>query len=123
VFVLGGTSNMLGAAAEIDKLPEELRQPLRMCKCTGRASGFRSNAGRTSISVASAAGKSPAANINNIVKQSAAKGRPIIIHGMLLDVSYRDGIKEETAKAYGDNLVRWVDRRGANSATRICPSS
>jgi Carbohydrate esterase, sialic acid-specific acetylesterase len=28
---------------------------------------------------------------------------------MLLDVSYRDGIKEETAKAYGDNLVRWVE--------------
>ena len=28
---------------------------------------------------------------------------------MLLDVSFRDGIKEETAKAYGENLTRWIE--------------
>jgi hypothetical protein len=28
---------------------------------------------------------------------------------MLLDVSFRDGINEETAKAYAENLPRWVE--------------
>ena len=44
-----------------------------------------------------------------MVKQAREKGRPIVIAGMLLDVSFRDGIKEETAKAYGENLIRWIE--------------
>ena len=32
-----------------------------------------------------------------------------VIVGMLLDVSFRDGINEESARAYGENLTRWVE--------------
>jgi hypothetical protein len=132
VFVLAGTSNMLGAPAKIDKIPDDLRQPLKdvlvykqgewaPLEAGKNLVGNEATFGRAMtkhlgepigiiwISVASASGNSPAANINNIVKQSAAKGRPIVIAGMLLDVSFRDGIKEETAQAYGENLTRWIE--------------
>jgi hypothetical protein len=66
------------------------------------------------ISVASASGNSPAAGINNLMKQARAKGRPIVIAGMLLDVRFRDGIKEEPAKP------RAVERKNLpNSCNRI----
>ena len=57
-------------------------------------------------SVRYVASDSPGPAIQNIVKQSRDKGRPVEIAGMLLDVSYGDGNKEETAKAYGDGLIR-----------------
>ena len=132
VFVLAGTSNMLGAAAKIDKLPDDLRQPLKDVLVYQKGEWAPLEAGKNLvgneatfgqamtkhlgepigiiwISVASASGSSPGASINNIVKQAREKGRPIVIAGMLLDVSFRDGIKEETAKAYGENLTRWIE--------------
>lgn len=132
VFVLAGTSNMLGAVAKIDKLPEDFRQPLKDVLVYQKGEWTPLEAGKNLvgneatfgraisthlgepigivwISVASAGDKSPAAGINNIVKQAKGKGRPIVIAGMLLDVSFRDGIKEETAKAYGENLMRWIE--------------
>jgi hypothetical protein len=132
VFVLAGTSNMLGASAKIDKIPEDLRAPLKEVLVYQKGGWTPVEAGRNLvgneatfgramsthlgepvgiiwISVASTSGKSPGPSINAIVKQSGEKGRPIVIAGMLLDVSFRDGIKEDTAKAYGENLVRWVE--------------
>src|ERR1051325_3814926 len=110
VFVLAGTSNMLGAAAKIEKLPDDLRQPLKEVlvykngewtpleagkNLVGNEATFgRAIAKHLSepvgiiwISVASASNKSPGPGINNIVKQSRDKGRPIVIAGILLDVS------------------------------------
>jgi len=132
VFVLAGTSNMLGAPAKADKLPDDLRQPMKdvlvykngewtPLEAGKNLVGNEATFGRAMakhlgepigiiwISVASVSGKSPGPGINSIVKQSRDKGRPIVIAGMLVDVSYRDGIKEDTAKAYGENLVRWVE--------------
>lgn len=132
VFVLAGTSNMLGAPAKIDMLPDDMRQllkdvlvyqkgdwaPLEAGKnLVGNEATFGQamtrhlgeQVGIVWISVASASGASPAASIKNIVKQAREKGRPLVIAGMLLDVSFRDGIKEETARAYGENLNRWVE--------------
>src|SRR5262245_10686614 len=131
VFVLAGTSNMLGGAAKLDNLPEDLRQPLKdvlvykngewtpveggknlvgneatfglaMSKHLGEPVGIHW------ISVASSSGKSPGTGLANMVKQARDKGRPIVIAGMLLDVSYFDGSKEENAKAYAENLTRWI---------------
>lgn len=132
VFVLAGTSNMLGAPAKLDKLPEDLREPMKDVLVYQKGEWVPLEAGKTLvgneatfgramakhlgepvgilwISVASTSGKSPGSGISNMVKQSRVKGRPIVIAGMLLDVSYRDGINEDTAKAYGENLVRWVE--------------
>lgn len=132
VFVLAGTSNMLGAAAKIDKLPDDLRQPLKDVLVYQKGAWAPLEAGKNLvgneatfghavakhlgepigivwISAATASGASPGASINNIVKQAREKGRPIVIAGMLLDVSFRDGIKEESAKAYGQNLTRWIE--------------
>lgn len=132
VFVLAGTSNMLGAAAKIDKLPDDLHRPLKDVLVYQKGEwapveggknlvGNEATFGRAMtkhlgepigimwISVASASGKSPGASINSIVKQAREKDRPIVIAGMLLDVSFRDGIKEESAKAYGENLTRWIE--------------
>lgn len=141
VFVLVGTSNMLGAPAKIDKLPDDLRQPLKDVLVYQKGDWAPLEAGKNLvgneatfgqaltkhlgepigivwISVGSASSGSPGASINNIVKLAREKGRPIVITGMLLDVSFRDGIKEENAKAYGDNLARWVEstRRELGSA-------
>ena len=69
------------------------------------------------------ASNSPGPGIQNIVKQSREKGRSVEIAGMLLDVSYGDGGKEETAKAYGEGLVRWVETAGAIWEIRTCRSS
>jgi hypothetical protein len=60
-------------------------------------------------SVRYVASDSPGPAIQNIVKQSGEKGRPVEIAGVLLDVSYGDGNKEETAKVYGEGLIRWVE--------------
>ena len=132
VFVLAGTSNMLGAPAKLDKVPEDLRQRMKEVlvyqkgewipleaglnlvgneATFGRAMSrhFGEPVGILWISVASTSSKSPGPTINAVAKQSAAKGRPIVIAGMLVDVSFRDGIKEDTAKAYAENLVRWVE--------------
>ena len=132
VFVLAGTSNMLGRSAKPEDLPDDLQKPLTdvldyrggvwtpleagknlvgneatfgqaMTKHLGEPIGI------IWISAASSADKSPAAGINNIVKQSREKGRPIVIAGMLVDVSYRDG-NEDRAKAYQENMTRWVEQ-------------
>jgi hypothetical protein len=132
VFVLAGTSNMLGAPAKIDNVPEDLRQPLKDVLVYQKGEWLPVEAGKnlvgneatfgramtkhlgepvgiTWISVASASGKSPGAGINNLVKQARDKGRPIVIAGILMDVSYFDGSKEENAKAYGEDLTRWIE--------------
>jgi hypothetical protein len=142
VFVLAGTSNMLGAPAKLDKLPVELRRPfkdvlvqqkgewrpveggknlvgneatfgLAMAKHLGEPIGI------IWISAASSAGNPPGASLNNMVKQAQAKGRPIVIAGMLVDVSYRDGNDEAVAKSYGENLTRWIEttRRDIGNAS------
>jgi hypothetical protein len=141
VFVLAGTSNMLGPPAKIDKLPDDLRQPFKDVlvyqkgmwapleagkNLVGNEATFaqamtrhlREPIGILWLSAASASGNPPGAIINTIVKQLRAKGRPIVIAGMLLDVSFRDGGKEETAKAYAKNLTRWIEatRRDLGSA-------
>jgi hypothetical protein len=141
VFVLAGTSNMHGAPAKPENVPEDLRQPLKDVLVNQNGSWVPLEAGKTlvgneatfgkamarhlgepigivRISVASASDASPGARLNSMVKQARDKGRPIVIAGMLLDVSYRDGNKEETAKAYGENLVRWVEttRRDVGNA-------
>ena len=142
VFVLAGTSNMLGAAAKIDKLPDDLRRPLNDVLVYQNGDWAPLEAGKNLvgneaafgraltrhlgepigivwISVATASGPAPAARINNIVKQAQEKDRPIVIAGMLLDVSYRDGLRQETATAYGENLTHWVEstRREIGHAT------
>lgn len=132
VFVLAGTSNMLGAPAKIDKLPEELRQPVKEVLVQQKGEWLPIEGGKNLVgneatfgqamakhlgepigivwlSVASTSSKAPGASLSNMVKQARDKGRPIEIAGMLLDVSYFDGGKEETAKAYGENLARWVE--------------
>lgn len=131
VFVLAGTSNMLGAPAKVDKLPEELRQPVKEVLVQQKGEWLPIEGGKNLvgneatfgqamakhlgepigivwISVASLSGKSPGAGLTNMVKQ-AEKKRPIVIAGMLLDVSYFAGNNEEAAKAYGENLARWVE--------------
>lgn len=132
VFVLAGTSNMLGAPAKLDKLPDAFRQPLKDVLVHQKGGWVPLEAGKNLvgneatfgqamtrhlgepigiiwISVATVSGSPPGASINNIVKQAREKGRPIVIAGMLLDVSFRDGIQEESARAYGENLPRWVE--------------
>lgn len=134
VFVLAGTSNMLGANARLENLPDALRNPpiqpdvfvyqqgewvpleagknlvgneatfaRAMTKHLGEPIGI------AWISVRYVASPSIGPQINSIVKQSHEKGRPVEIGGMLLDVSFGDGIKEETAKVYQEGLVRWVE--------------
>jgi hypothetical protein len=132
VFVLAGTSNMLGSSAKLENLPKELQEPTKdvlswrqgewlplepgknlvgneatfgqaLAKHFGRPVGIHW------ISVRYVASPSPGPSLSNLVKQSRERGRPIEIVGMLLDVSYGDGLKEETAKAYGEGLVRWVE--------------
>src|SRR5690606_12706820 len=132
VFVLAGTSNMHGAAARVEALPEDLRGPIKEAlvnqggewvpveggkNVVGNEATFGKALARhlgepigvIRISVGSASERSPGARLSNTVKQAERKGRPIVIAGILLDVSYRDGVKEETANAYRDNLVRWVE--------------
>src|ERR1043166_7177240 len=110
VYVLAGTSNMLGAPAKIDKLPDDLRQPLKDVLVYQKGDwtpleGGKNLVGNEAtfgqamskhlgepigifwISAASSSGNPPSANIKNLVKQAQDKGRPIVIAGMLLDVS------------------------------------
>src|SRR5262245_33944270 len=131
VFVLAGTSNMLGRTAKASDLPDDLRKPLKDVLVYQAGDWVPLEAGKNLIgneatfgramakhlgepvgiiwvSAATVSGRSPAANINNIVKRSKEKGRPIVIAGMLMAVSDCDGNKEEAAKAYGENLVRYV---------------
>jgi hypothetical protein len=132
VFVLAGTSNMLGASAKIDDLPEDLRGPQKDVLAYQKGEWLPIEAGKNLvgneatfgnavakhlgqpigihwISVRYVASNSPGPGLNNLVKQARDKGRPIEIAGMLLDVSFGDGLKEETAKAYQEGLVRWVE--------------
>ncbi len=132
VFVLAGTSNMLGAPAKVENLPADLREPLAEVLTYRSGQWTPIEAGKNLVgneatfgramakhlgepvgiiwtSVRYVASDSPGPAIQNIVKQSREKGRPVEIAGMLLDVSYGDGNKEETAKAYGDGLTRWVE--------------
>lgn len=132
VFVLAGTSNMLGSPAKLDNLPQELREPLpdvlafqkgewaplepgknlvgneavfgkAMAKHLGRPVGI------LWTSVRYVASGSPGPVVTNMRKQSQDRGRSVEIAGMLLDVSFGDGQKEETAQAYSDGLTRWVE--------------
>jgi hypothetical protein len=132
VFVLAGTSNMLGAPAKVENLPEDLRQPIKDVLVYQKGDWVPLEAGKNLvgndatfgqamakhlgepvgiiwISVASLSAKTPGPNLNNIVKQSRDKGRPIVIAGMLLDASFFAGSREEEAKAYGESLSRWVE--------------
>ncbi len=132
VFVLAGTSNMLGSNAKLENLPEELREPQTDVLAYQKGEWAPLEAGKNLVgneavfgramakhlgrpigivwtSVRYVANNSPGPGINNLVKQSQEQGRPIEIVGMLLDVSYGDGLKEETAQAYGEGLVRWVE--------------
>lgn len=132
VFVLAGTSNMLGGPAKVENLPDDLRGPLAEVLTYRGGEWVPIEAGKNLVgneatfgramakhlghpvgivwtSVRYVASDSPGPAIQNIVKQSREKGRPVEIAGMLLDVSYGDGNKEETAKAYGEGLIRWVE--------------
>lgn len=131
VFVLAGTSNMLGAPAKIEDVPESLRQPLKDVLIKQKGAWAPVEAGKTLvgneatfgramakhlgapvgivwISVPSVSEASPGARLGSMVKQARAEGRPIVIAGMLLDASYRDGAKAEDAQAFSKNLIRWV---------------
>ncbi|MCI0656550.1 MAG: sialate O-acetylesterase [Acidobacteria bacterium] len=132
VFVLAGTSNMGGGNAKIDKLPDDLRRPRKdvLVRKKGEWSPLEAGTnlvgneatlaqamtkhlgqpiGIIWVQVSTVSGGSPGAFVNSIAKQSKDKGRPIVIAGMLLDVSYGDGTKEERAKAYQENLPRWIE--------------
>jgi len=132
IFVLAGTSNMLGANAKPEDLPEELRGPLANVLVNRGGAWVPLEAGKSLvgneavfgeamakhlkepvgivwISVRYAASNSPGPGLQNMVKQAREKGRPIEIVGMLLDVSFGDGLKEETAKAYGRDITRWIE--------------
>jgi hypothetical protein len=132
VFVLAGTSNMLGGPAKIENLPDDLHAPLTDVLVNRGGDWVPLEAGKNLVgneaafgramakhlgepvgivwtSVRYVASNSPGPGIANLVKQSTEKGRPIEIVGLLLDVSYGDGQKEETAQAYGEGLVRWVE--------------
>ena len=61
------------------------------------------------ITVGKASERSPGVRLNNIVKQARETARPIVIAGMLLDVSFRDGKDEGSATAYSKNLTDWVE--------------
>ncbi len=63
------------------------------------------------IQVITVSGNSPgAAYFKGIAKESEEMGRPIVVAGMLLDVIYGDASKEERAKAYHENLPRWIEK-------------
>ena len=132
VFVLAGTSNMHGRNARIDDLPEDLHQPHQDVLVYQKGEWVPLEAGKNlvgneatfgramtehlgesigiiRITVGKASERSPGANLHNIVKQAREKGRPIVIVGILLDVSFRDGKDEESAMAYQRNLTSWVE--------------
>lgn len=132
VFVLVGTSNMLGANAKPENLPEDLRGPIKDVLVAQKGEWIPLEAGKSLVGNEAAFGQvmakhlgqpigivwlsvryidSPSIgpNLNNVVKTWREKGRQIEIAGMLVDVSYGDGNKEETAKAYGERLVKWIE--------------
>lgn len=132
VFVLAGTSNMLGAPAKVESLTDDLREPSAEVLTYRSGEWVPIEAGKNLVgneatfgraltkylgepvgivwtSVRYVASNSPAPAIQNIVKQSGEKGRSVEIAGVILDVSYGDGNKEETAQAYGEGLTRWVE--------------
>jgi hypothetical protein len=132
VFVLAGTSNMHGSPARISDLPENIRQPLKEVLVyqdgnwvpvepgknvvgneatfgLAMASHLGEPIGIHRITVASAANRSPGVALSSFAKQAGDKGRPIVLAGMLLDVSFRDGNNEGNARAYAENLTHWVE--------------
>lgn len=132
VFVLAGTSNMLGSNAKIENVPEDLRGPIDEVLMVYKGKWAPLEAGKNMVGNEASFGKAMAKhlgqpvgivwipvryvdspsigpNINNTVKVWRDMGRPIEIAGMLLDVSFGDGLKEETAKAYGAGLVKWIE--------------
>lgn len=132
VFVLAGTSNMHGRNARIDDLPEDLRRPRQDILVHEKGEWVPLEPGRNlvgneatfgqaiskhlgepigilRITVGKASDRSPGARLRKLVPQSQEKGRPIVIAGMLLDVSFRDGKEEATAAAYRKNLTDWVN--------------
>jgi hypothetical protein len=131
VFVLAGTSNMLGTPARIENVPADLRQPLKDVLIKQKGEWVPVEAGKTLVgneavfgramakhlgepvgivwlSVPSVSEASPGARLGSMVKQARDEGRPILITGMLLDASFRDGAKVEDARAFSENLTRWV---------------
>jgi hypothetical protein len=132
VFVLAGTSNMIGGNAPVDKLPEDLREPLKDVLVFRNGDWSPLEAGKNLTGNEATFGQAMAkhlgepvgiiwmavryvadaplgAGVNNIVKHSREKGRSIQIAGLLLDVSFGDGLKEETAKVYGEKLTVWLE--------------
>src|SRR5262249_49872292 len=126
------TSNMLGAPAKIENLPEELREPLKDVLAVQQGEWKPIEAGKNLvgneaafglamakhlgepvgiawISAASSADKPNTAGFANMVKYWQEKKRPVVIAGMLVDVSYRDGNKEESAEAYRENMIKWIE--------------
>ena len=132
VFVLGGTSNMRGRVAAVDNLPDDRREPLKNVLVYSDGDWVPLEAGKNLVgneaafgramakhldepigiywvTVASAGDRSPAARINSVVERARDSGRPIVVAGILLDVSFRDGLQEEKAAAYKENLIRWIE--------------
>jgi hypothetical protein len=143
VFVLVGTSNMHGRAASVDKLPEDLREPRKellgkqgsewvplepgknifgnettfgqaMTRHFGQPIGIIKIGGVGTVSSGSGG-----AFAKGLLADAEKNGRPIVIAGMLLDVSFGDGNSQERAKAYEENLARWIEttRRDIGNAT------
>lgn len=131
VFVLAGTSNMHSRNARGDDLPADLRPvrkdvlvyqnnvwaPLEAGKnLVGNEATFGQAMtkhlgepiGIIRMNVGHASDRSLGKKLNQIVKQAAEKGRPIVIARILLDVSFRDGIEEQDALDYKSNLIKWV---------------
>ena len=131
-FVLAGTSNMHGGNARMNDLSDDLRPPQKEVLIYEKSDWMPLEAGKNlvgneatfgqamtrhlgepigiiRITVAHASGRPPGNKLNQIVKQAREKGRPIVIAGMLLDVSFRDGKKKEDALAYKKNLIHWVE--------------
>src|SRR5687768_5832550 len=102
VFVLAGTSNMLGGSAKVDNLPEELRGTVAEVLAYRGGEWVPLEAGKNLVgneatfgrvvakhlgepvgifwtSVRYVASNSPGPGIMNLVKQSGEKGRPVEI--------------------------------------------
>jgi hypothetical protein len=110
VFVLAGTSNMLGAPAKVEDLPDDFREPSKDVFTYRGGDWVPIEAGKNLVGNEATFGRaiakhlaqpvgivwtsvryvdsnSPGPTILNIVKQSSEKGRPVEIAGMLLDVT------------------------------------
>lgn len=138
VFVLAGTSNMTGGGARTAELSEELRQPqkdvlvfqgggmwtpMEAGKVPRRGNNFgvEVSFGRAmakhfgepigiitgGMSTASPDQGGYAGIVASV--KAAQKSRPIVIAGMCVQLYEVDSRTEETAKAYPQNIVRYIE--------------